>query len=117
MLQSCKVAKLQCGKVTKLQSYKVATWSLSIKKGFLKQKIDQFKKKNFENNVQKGPIFKKKKDFSGQKNKLGLSLKKGFFAPKIDQFKKKEKKRDISGQKNKLGLTLITKKGLFWGKI
>ena len=39
----------------------------------------------FENKVQKLTNFTGKKDFSGQKNKLGLSLsrKKGFFGFKI----------------------------------
>ena len=61
--------------------------SLRRKKFFFVQKIGE----NFENKVQKCPILKKKKDFSGQKNKLGLSLrtKKGFFGQKICQFKKK----------------------------
>ena len=72
--------------------------------------------------------FKEKKDFSGQKNKLGLSLrtKKGFFGQKVGgkiEYKDQKftnfpnKKKEISGQKNKLGLSLRRKKRIFWVKI
>ena len=61
----------------------------------------------------------KKKDFLGQKTKLGLSLsrKNGFFKQKVNQFSKKQKKLDFLGQKNKLGLSLSRKKGFFGPKI
>ena len=85
---------------------KQAGAELKHKKGFFKQKIDQFW------------------DFLGQKNKLGLSLrrKKFFFVPKIgENFENKvqegpilKKKNDFSGQKNKLGLSLRRKKRIFW---
>ena len=71
--------------------------------------------------------FQEKKDFSGQKKKLGLRLreKKRIFGPKIgkkfeNQVQKLSNfkgKKDFFGQKNKLGLSLRTKKGIFGQKI
>ena len=79
--------------------------SRSCKKDFLSQKLTNVEKK------------RKKKDFLGQKNKLGLSLsrKKRIFKANDRPILKKKKNNDFLGQKNKLGLSLSSEKKDFLG--
>ena len=75
------------------------------------------------------PILKKKKDFSGERNKLGLSLrtKKGLFwakiliniefkGQKLTNFQKKKKKKGHFRPKKQAGTELKNKKRSFLGK-
>ena len=73
------------------------------------------------------PILNKKKDFSGQRNKLGLSLrrKKGYFGRKLGgkvQYKCQkltnceEKKKRLFRPKKQAGAELQHEKRIFWAK-